>query len=77
MIWVKSLVKEFPFHRSLTVRLDSNGESCRGVGCGDGEVTNDVVTVCIGCKGFDPVEIEPSDVEILTEAFRVENIDRL
>jgi hypothetical protein len=44
---------------------------------GDGEVTNDVVTVCIGCKGFDPVEIEPSDVEILTEAFRVENIDRL
>jgi hypothetical protein len=40
-------------------------------------VTDDVVTVCIGCKGFDPVEIEPLGADILNEAFRVENIDRL
>ena len=61
----------------VTVKLDSNGGSCRGVGCGDGDVTDDVVTVCIGCKGFDPVEIEPLGADILNEAFRVENIDRL
>ncbi len=61
----------------VTVDLDSNGSSCFGAGCGSGEVTEDVVTVCIGCKGFDPVEIKPLSADQLTEAFRVENIDRL
>ena len=61
----------------VTVDLDSNGSSCLGAGCGSGEVTEDVVTVCIGCKGFDPVEIKPLSAGELTEAFRVENIDRL
>ena len=61
----------------VTVRLDSNGSSCQGAGCGAGELTDDVVTVCIGCKGFDPVKIEPLGAEVLNEAFRVENIDRL
>ncbi len=61
----------------VTVNLDSNGSSCVGAGCGAGEVTEDVVTVCIGCKGFDPVEIKPLGAGDLTEAFRVENIDRL
>ena len=44
---------------------------------GAGELINDVVTVCIECKGFDPVKIEPLGAEVLNEAFRVENIDRL
>ncbi|MDG1066028.1 MAG: PilC/PilY family type IV pilus protein [Luminiphilus sp.] len=61
----------------VTVKLDANGNSCSGAGCGPGEVTDDVVTVCIGCKGFDPIEIKPIGTGTLTEAFRVENIDRL
>lgn len=54
--------------------LDSNESSCTSH-CGGGEITEDVVTVCIGCEGFDPIEIEPVISDGMTEAFRVENMD--
>lgn len=58
----------------VTVDLDSNEPSCTS-DCGEGEITEDVVTVCIGCEGFDPIEIEPVISDGMTEAFRVENMD--
>jgi len=58
----------------VTVDLDSNEPSCTS-DCGEGEITEDVVTGCIGCEGFDPIEIEPVISGDMTEAFRVENMD--
>ncbi len=60
----------------VTVDLDSGDPSCTGDGCGSGEIPDEVVTVCIGCQGFDPVEITPQTDGQLSEAFRVENVDR-
>ena len=44
----------------VTVKLNSGEPSCTGPDCGPGEIPNEIVTVCIGCEGFDPVEICPS-----------------
>jgi len=61
----------------VTVDLNSNDPTCTGDGCGSGEIPDEVVTVCIGCKGFNPVEISPVTDASLREAFRVENMDQL
>lgn len=61
----------------VTVKLNSGEPSCVGAACGPGEITNEIVTVCIGCEGFDPVEITPVVDSTLREAYRVEDIDRL
>jgi type IV pilus assembly protein PilY1 len=60
----------------VTVDLDSGDPSCTGDGCGSGETPDEVVTVCIGCRGFEPVEITPQINGQLSEAFKVENVDR-
>ena len=59
-----------------TVDLDSEDASCTGDDCGPGVIPDEVVTVCIGCKGFDPVLISPQTDGKINEAFRVENVDR-
>ena len=61
----------------VTVKLNSGEPSCVGADCGQGEIPNEIVTVCIGCEGFDPVEITPVVDSTLREAYRVEDIDRL
>lgn len=61
----------------VTVKLDSGEPSCTGPDCGPGVIPNEVVTVCIGCEGFDPVEIAPISDGTVREAYRAENIDRL
>ena len=33
-------------------------------------------TVCIGCEGFDPVDVTPTTSGMVSEAYRVENIDK-
>ena len=61
----------------VTVKLNSGEPSCDGDDCGPGEIPNEVVTVCIGCEGFDPIEIVPASNNTVREAYRAENIDRL
>ena len=62
----------------VTVKLDSGAPSCEGDDCGPGETpVNAVETVCIGCKGFDPIEIDPTPDSRVREAYRAEDIDRL
>ena len=61
----------------VTVKLNSGEPSCEGPDCGPGEIPNEVVTVCIGCEGFDPIEIVPASNNTVREAYRAENIDRL
>ena len=61
----------------VTVKLNSGEPSCEGDDCGPGEIPNEVVTVCIGCEGFDPIEIVPASNNTVREAYRAENIDRL
>ncbi|MEL0259039.1 MAG: PilC/PilY family type IV pilus protein [Halieaceae bacterium] len=61
----------------VTVKLDSGEPSCTGPQCGEGEIPNEIVTVCIGCEGFDPIEITPATNGAVREAYRAENIDRL
>ena len=61
----------------VTVKLNSGEPSCEGDDCGPGEIPNEVVTVCIGCEGFDPIEIVPASSNTVREAYRAENIDRL
>ena len=58
----------------VTVDLSSGNSACPN-GCGEGEITDDVVTICIGCQGFDPVIINVQADPIKTEVYRVENID--
>ena len=60
----------------VTVDLDSGDASCTGDDCGPGEIPDEVVTICIGCQGFDPLEINPQTDGQINEAFRVENVDR-
>jgi len=61
----------------VTVKLDSGEPSCQGDACGPGEIPNEIVTVCIGCEGFDPIEIIPASNNAVREAYRAEDIDRL
>lgn len=61
----------------VTVKLNSGEPSCEGPDCGPGEIPNEIVTVCIGCEGFDPIEIVPASNNTVREAYRAENIDRL
>ena len=61
----------------VTVKLNSGEPSCVGPDCGPGVIPNEIVTVCIGCEGFDPVEIAPASDGAVREAYRAENIDRL
>ena len=61
----------------VTVKLDSGEPSCQGPQCGEGEIPDEIVTVCIGCEGFDPVEIIPASNGAVREAYRAEDIDRL
>ena len=61
----------------VTVKLNSGEPSCVGPDCGPGVIPNEIVTVCIGCEGFDPVEISPATDGAVREAYRAENIDRL
>ncbi len=61
----------------VTVKLDSGEPSCQGDACGPGEIPNEIVTVCIGCEGFDPIEIIPASNNTVREAYRAEDIDRL
>lgn len=61
----------------VTVKLNSGEPSCTGPDCGPGEIPNEIVTVCIGCEGFDPVEIVPAADSAVREAYRAEDIDRL
>ena len=61
----------------VTVDLGSGDDSCSGGPCGDGELDDETVTVCIGCQGFKPLEIVPSGTGRAREAYRAENIDRL
>ena len=61
----------------VTVKLDSGEPSCEGDACGPGEIPSEIVTVCIGCEGFDPVEIIPASNNTVREAYRAEDIDRL
>jgi len=35
------------------------------------------LTVCIGCEGFNPIEIVPASDGAVREAYRAEDIDRL
>ncbi|NBT30135.1 MAG: hypothetical protein EBT18_11780, partial [Gammaproteobacteria bacterium] len=56
----------------------SGTPSCEGEDCGPGKTpANAVETVCIGCKGFDPIEIDPTPDSRVREAYRAEDIDRL
>ena len=57
-----------------TVRLDANSSSCEG-DCGDGVIDDSLVTVCIGCKGFDPIEINPSVEGTLRPTYQGEIVD--
>ena len=60
----------------VTVDLASGDVTCPNVdGCGEGEITADIVTICIGCEGFDPIIVEPILDATRKESFRVENID--
>ncbi|MDB4299615.1 PilC/PilY family type IV pilus protein [bacterium] len=60
----------------VTVDLSSGDVTCPNVdGCGEGEITADIVTICIGCEGFDPIIVEPVLDATRKESFRVENID--
>ena len=61
----------------VTVKLNSGEPSCRGNDCGEGEIPNEIVTVCIGCEGFNPIEIVPASDGAVREAYRAEDIDRL
>ena len=60
-----------------TVRLNTGGAACSGSYCGEGEAPNEIVTVCIGCEGFNPVEIAPDVSDAVREAYQAEDIDRL
>ena len=61
----------------VTVKLNSGEPSCKGTDCGEGEIPNEIVTVCIGCEGFNPIEIVPASDGTVREAYRAEDIDRL
>jgi hypothetical protein len=61
----------------VTVKLNSGEPSCSGTDCGEGEIPNEIVTVCIGCEGFNPIEIVPASDGAVREAYRAEDIDRL
>ena len=61
----------------VTVKLNSGEPSCTGTDCGDGDIPNEIVTVCIGCEGFNPIEIVPASDGTVREAYRAEDIDRL
>jgi len=61
----------------FTVKLDSSSPSCEGDGCGPGEVADEVLTLCIGCEGFDPLELWPNPDDSVREDFQAEDIDRL
>ena len=61
----------------VTVELDSTDVSCIGSDCGPGVISDEIVTVCIGCAGFDPIEIAPASDDGIREAYRAEDIDRL
>lgn len=57
-----------------TVKISDDDPSCTQ-DCGDGDLTDDTINVCIGCNGFEPIEINPTPDSSLREAFRAENID--
>ena len=61
----------------FTVKLDSSSPSCEGDGCGPGEVADEVLTLCIGCEGFEPLELWPNPDDSVREDFQAEDIDRL
>jgi len=61
----------------VTVKLNSGEPSCTGTDCGEGEIPNEILTVCIGCEGFNPIEIVPASDGAVREAYRAEDIDRL
>ena len=57
-----------------TVELDEDA-SCVGDECDEENRDSSVITVCIGCEGFDPLLVEPLDDGSLREVYRAENID--
>ena len=57
-----------------TVELDEDA-SCVGPECDGERSDSSVVTVCIGCSGFQPLEVKPLDDGSLREVYRAENID--
>jgi type IV pilus assembly protein PilY1 len=60
----------------VTVRLSDADETCEE-NCGPGRITDDVVSVIIGLEGFEVLDITPSPLSKVREAFRVENVDKL
>ena len=50
--------------------------SCSGDSCSASEDEPVEKTVCIGCEGFDPIDVTPTASGTVREAYRVENIDR-
>ena len=61
----------------VTVKLNSAEPSCSVSDCGEGEIPNEIVTVCIGCEGFNPIQIVPASDGTVREAYRAEDVDRL
>lgn len=58
-----------------TVDLDATTATCTGDDCGPGVIDESVVTVCIGCQGFEPIEVTPSPAVGIVPTYRVEDID--
>lgn len=57
-----------------TVDLSATTAECTG-DCGDGVIDDSVVTVCIGCKGFDPIEIEANPGSQILPTYQAEKLD--
>ena len=57
-----------------TVKLDPDA-SCVGDECPEDREDGSLITVCIGCEGFTPLEVVPLDDGSLKEVYRAENID--
>ncbi len=58
-----------------TVDLDATTATCTGDDCGTGVIDESVVTVCIGCQGFEPIEVTPQPAVGIVPTYRVEDID--